>query len=67
MIGLKESDEDKLLNEEDKHDQQNSKIKQKDQLFTTLNEKRMLISKMAQLDTLGLSESTIKKKRRQLK
>ena len=62
LIGLKESDEDKLLNEEDKHDQQDSKIKLKGQLFTTLNEKRMLISKIAQLDTLGLSESIIKRK-----
>ena len=42
-------------------------MKQKDQLFSTLNEMGMSISKMAQLDTLGLSESTIKSKRRQLK
>ena len=52
--------------EEDKHDQQDPKIKQKDQLFSTLNQMGMSISKMAQLDTLGLSESTIKRKRRQL-
>ena len=62
LIGLEESDEDKHQNEEDKHDQQNPKIKQKDQLFSTLNEMGMSISKMAQLDTLGLSESTIKRK-----
>ena len=66
-MGLEESDGDKHQDEEDKHDQQNPKIKQKDQLFSTLNEMGMSISKMAQLDTLGLSESTIKRKRRQLK
>ena len=60
LMGLEESDEDK-------HDQQDPKMKQKDQLFSTLNEMGMSISKMAQLDTLGLSESTIKRKRRQLK
>ena len=42
-------------------------MKQKDQLFSTLNEMGMSISKMAQWDTLGLSESTIKRKRKQLK
>ena len=42
-------------------------MKQKDQLFSTLNQMGMSISKMAQLDTLGLSESIIKRKRRQLK
>ena len=42
-------------------------MKQKDQLFSTLNQMGMSISKIAQLDTLGLSESTIKRKRRQLK
>ena len=61
-MGLEESDEDKHQDEEDKHDQQDPKIKQKDQLFSTLNEMGMSISKMAQLDTLGLSESTIKGK-----
>ena len=59
-MDLEESDKDK-------HDQQDPKIKQKDQLFSTLNEMGMSISKMAQLDILGLSESTIKRKRRQLK
>ena len=59
-MGLQESDGDK-------HDQQNPKIKQKDQLFSTLNEMGMSISKMAQLDALSLSESTIKRKTRQLK
>ena len=66
MIGLEESDEDKHQDEEDKHAQQDPKIKQKDQLFSTLNQMGMSISKMTQLDTLGLSESTIKRKRRQL-
>ena len=66
-MGLKESNEDKHQDEEDKHDQQDPKIKQKDQLFSTLNLMGMSISKMAQLDTLGLSESTFKRKRRQLK
>ena len=42
-------------------------MKQKDQLFSTLNQMGMSISKIAQLDNLGLSESTIKSKRRQLK
>ena len=59
-MGLEESDEDK-------HDQQDPKMKQKDQLFSTLSQMGMSISKMAQLDTLGLSESTIKRKTRQLK
>ena len=67
MIGLQESDEDNHQDEEDKHDQQDPKIKQNDQLFSTLNQMGMSISKMAQLDTLGLSESTIKRKTRQLK
>ena len=66
-MGLQESDGDKYQDGEDKHDQQDPKIKQKDQLFSTLNQMGMSISKMAQLDTLGLSESTIKRKRRQLK
>ena len=66
-MGLEESDEDKHQDEEDKHGQQDPQIKQKDQLFSTLNEMGMSISKMAQLDTLGLSESTIKRKRTQLK
>ena len=66
-MDLEESDGDKHQDEEDKHDQQDPKIKQKDQLFSTLNQMGMSISKMAQLDTLGLSESTIKRKRRQLK
>ena len=60
LIGLQESDGDK-------HDQQDPKMKQKDQLFSTLNQMGISISKMAQLDTLGLSESTIKRKRTQLK
>ena len=63
-MGLEEPDEDKQQDEEDKHDQQNPKMKQKDQLFSTLNQMGMSISKMAQLDILGLSESTIKRKRR---
>ena len=42
-------------------------IRQKDQLFSTLNQMGMSISKIAQLDTLGLSESTFKRKRIQLK
>ena len=42
-------------------------MKQKDQLFSTLNQMGMSISKMAQLDTLGLSESTIERNRKQLK
>ena len=67
LMGLQESYGDKHQDEEDKHDQQDPKIKQKDQLFSTLNQMGMSISKMAQLDTLGLSESTIKRKRRQLK
>ena len=67
MIDLEESDGDKHQDGEDKHDQQNPKIKQKNQLFSTLSEMRMSISKMAQFDTLGLSEGTIKRKRRQLK
>ena len=66
-MGLEESDGDKHQDEEDKHDQQDPKMKQKDQLFSTLNQMGMSISKMAQLDTLGLSESTIKRKGRQLK
>ena len=66
-MGLEESDEDKQQDEEHKHDQQDPKIKQKDQLFSTLNQMGMSISKMEQFDTLGLSESTIKSKRRQLK
>ena len=61
-MGLEESDEDKHQDEEDKHDQQDPEVKHKDQLFSTLNEMGMSISKMVQLDTLGLSESTIKKK-----
>ena len=67
LMGLEESDGDIHQDEEDKHDQQNPKMKQKDQLFSTLNQMGMSISKMAQLDTLGLSQSTIKRKRRQLK
>ena len=42
-------------------------MKQKDQLFSTPNQMGISISKMAQLDTLGLSESTIKRKRTQLR
>ena len=61
-MGLQESDWDKHQDEEVKHDKQDPKMKQKDQLFSTLNQMGMLISKMAQLDTLGLSESTIKAK-----
>ena len=45
-MGLEESDGDKHHDEEDKHDQHNPKIKQKDQLFSTLNEMGMSISKM---------------------
>ena len=67
MIGLEEPDGDKQQDEEDKHDQQDPKMKQKDQLFSTPNQMGMSISKMAQLDTLSLSESTIKRKRTQLK
>ena len=67
LMGLQESDGDKHHDEENKHDQQDPKMKQKDQLFSTLNEMRMSITKMVQLDTLGLSKSTIKKKRRQWK
>ena len=66
-MGLEESDEDKQQDEEDKHDQNDPKMKQKDQLFFTPNQMGMSILKMAQLDTLGLSESTIKRKRTQLK
>ena len=66
-MGLQESDGDRHQDEEDKHDQQESKIKHKDQLFSTPNQMGMSISKMAQLDTLGTSESTIKSKTRQLK
>ena len=65
-MGLKESDGDKHQDEEGKHDQQDPKIKQKDQLFSTLNQMGMSISKMAQLDTFGLSESIIKRKKSQL-
>ena len=67
MIGLEKLDEEKHQNEENKHSQQDLKMKQKDQLFSTLNEMGMSIKKKAQLDTLGLSESTIKRKTRQLK
>ena len=42
-------------------------MKEKDILFTSLNEMGMSISKMDRLDSLGLSRSTIKRKRRQLK
>ena len=66
-MGLEESDGDKQQDEEDKHDQQDPKMKQKNQLFSTLNQMGMSISKMAQLDTLGLLECTIKRKARQLK
>ena len=66
-MGLQESDGDRHQDEQDKHDQQDPKMKQKDQLFFTLNQIGMSILKMAQLDTLGLSESTIKRKRKQLK
>ena len=42
-------------------------MKKKDTFFTSLNELGMSISKMEKLDSLGLSRSTIKRKRRQLK
>ena len=44
-MGLQESDGDKHQDEEHKHDQQDPKMKQKDQLFSTLNEMGMSISK----------------------
>ena len=58
--------------EEEKDDNEEEKIikpkmKEKDILFTSLNEMGMSISKMEKLDSLGLSRSTIKRKRRQLK
>ena len=61
-MGLQESDGDKHQDGEDKHDQQNPKIKQKDQLFSTQNQMGMSISKMAQLDTLGLQKAQSKGK-----
>ena len=42
-------------------------MKEKDILFTSLNEMGISISKMEKLDSLGLSKSTTKRKRRQLK
>ena len=66
-MGLQESDGDRHQDEEDTHDQQDPKMKQKDQLFSTLNEIGMSISNMAHIDTINLSESTFKRKRRQLK
>ena len=52
--------------EEDKDDNEEEKIikpkmKEKDILFTSLNEMGMSISKMEKLDSLGLSRSTIKR------
>ena len=41
-MGLEESGGDKHQDEEDKHDQQNPKIKQKDQLFSTLHSLKIL-------------------------
>ena len=56
LKGLDESDGDKHQDEQDKHDQQDPKTKQKDQLLSTLNQMEVSISKMMQLDTLGLSK-----------
>ena len=53
--------------EENKNDIQDQKMKQKDLLLSTLDEIKMSISKMAQLDTLYLLENTIKRKRGQFK
>ena len=66
MIGLEESDGDKHQDEEDKHDQ---KIQNEAEGSTILYSKPNgnVDFKMAQLDTLSLSECTIKRKRRQLK
>ena len=66
MIGLEESDKQKSRWRRQAWSAR-SKNEVEDQLFSTFNEMGMSISKMAQLDTLGLSESTIKRKRRQLK
>ena len=56
LIGLDESDGGKHQDEQDKHDQQDPKTKQKGQLLLTLNQMDVSISKMMQLDTLGLSK-----------
>ena len=63
-MGLEESNGNKHQNEENKLDEQEPKMKQKGQLFSTLNQMGTWISKIAQLDTLDFSKSTIK--RRQL-
>ena len=66
-MGLEESDEDKHQDDKDKHDQQDPKMKQKVQLFSTLNQMEMSISKMAQLDTLGLLEKHYQKEKKTIK
>ena len=59
------TEEDKDNNKEEKIIK--PKMKEKDIFFTSLNEMGMSISKMEKLDSLGLSRSTIKRKRRQIK
>ena len=54
-MGLEKSDRDKNHDEKQKFDLQDPKMKQKDQLFSILNQMEMSISKMTQLDTLNLS------------
>ena len=53
-------EEDKDDNEEEKKIK--PKMKEKDILFTSLNEMGISISKIEKLDSLGLSKSTTKKK-----
>ena len=62
-MGLEESDGDKHQDGENKHDQQDPKMKQKDQIFSTLNQMGMSISKMTQLDTRPFRKHNQKEKK----
>ena len=61
-MGLQESDGDKHQDEEHKHDQQDPKIKHKDQLFFTLNQMGMSISKIINLTLLAFQKALSKGK-----
>ena len=60
-MGSEKSDRNRYQDEENKLDQQDPNMKQKDKLISTLNQIGMSISKIEQFGILGLSKITIKK------
>lgn len=67
LLDLQESEEEQKEADQDQKQNADQPMKEKDAVFASLDQLGMSINKMEKLASLGLSKSTLKRKRRQLR